>query len=79
MSRGSANPARAAGPRFVATHLGAVLACQGRTQVWLAARLGRSPAAVSLIVAGARTVDRATGEQIAALLGVPFFLLFALG
>ncbi|MEZ4563021.1 MAG: hypothetical protein R2853_09815 [Thermomicrobiales bacterium] len=43
MSRGSANPARAAGPRYVATHLGAVLACQGRTQVWLAARLGRFP------------------------------------
>ena len=65
-------------PRSVATHLEAVLQCRGRKQGWLVAHLGVSAAAVSLLVAGARTVDRATGERIAALLGVPFSLLFAL-
>lgn len=66
-------------PRYVATNLDAVLACQGRKQCWLAGRLGFSAAYLSLIVGGERTVDRATGERIAALLGVPFFLLFTLG
>ena len=64
-------------PRSVATHLEAVLQCRGRKQGWLVAHLGVSAAAVSLLVAGARTVDRATGERIAALLGVPFFALHA--
>ena len=65
--------------RYVATHLGGGLEGQGRKQCWLAARLGGAGGYVSLIIAGERTVDRETGERIAALLGVPFFLLFALG
>jgi transcriptional regulator with XRE-family HTH domain len=65
--------------RYRATHLGAVLECQGRKQRWLAERLGVSGGYISLIVAGERTVDRAQGEQIAALLDVPFFLLFKIG
>jgi len=65
--------------RYRATHLGDVLESQGRKQRWLAERIGVSGGYVSLIVAGERTVDRATGERIAALLDVPFFLLFALG
>ena len=65
--------------RYVATHLGAVLESQGRKQCWLAGRIGVSGGYVSLIVAGERTVDRATGERIASLLGVPLYLLFALG
>jgi transcriptional regulator with XRE-family HTH domain len=65
--------------RYVATHLGDVLESQGRKQCWLAGRIGVSGGYVSLIIAGERTVDRETGERIAALLGVPFFLLFALG
>ncbi len=65
--------------RYLATHLGDVLQSQGRKQRWLAERLGVSGGYVSLIIAGERTVDRETGERIAALLDVPFFLLFALG
>ena len=65
--------------RFRATHLGAVLECQGRKQRWLAERIGVTGGYVSLIIAGERTVSRAQGEQIAALLDVPFFLLFTLG
>jgi transcriptional regulator with XRE-family HTH domain len=65
--------------RYVATHLGAVLESQGRKQCWLAGRIGVSGGYISLIIAGERTVDRATGERIAALLGVPFFLLFTIG
>jgi transcriptional regulator with XRE-family HTH domain len=63
----------------MATHLGDVLESQGRKQRWLAERIGVSGGYVSLIIAGERTVDRETGERIAALLDVPFFLLFALG
>ena len=63
----------------MATHLGDVLECQGRKQRWLADRIGVTGGYVSLIIAGERTVDRAQGEQIAALLDVPFFLLFTLG
>jgi transcriptional regulator with XRE-family HTH domain len=73
MSRGEANR------RYVATHLADVLESQGRKQCWLAGRIGVSGGYVSLIIAGERTVDRETGERIAALLGVPFFLLFTLG
>jgi transcriptional regulator with XRE-family HTH domain len=65
--------------RYMATHLGAVLESQGRKQCWLAERIGVSGGYVSLIIAGERTVDRETGERIAALLDVPFFLLFTLG
>jgi transcriptional regulator with XRE-family HTH domain len=65
--------------RYRATNLGAVLESQGRKQRWLAERIGVSGGYVSLIIAGERTVDRTQGEQIAALLDVPFFLLFSLG
>ncbi len=65
--------------RYLATHLGDVMEAQGRKQRWLAERIGVSGGYVSLIIAGERTVDRATGERIATLLDVPFFLLFALG
>jgi transcriptional regulator with XRE-family HTH domain len=65
--------------RYLATHLGDVLESQGRKQCWLAERIGVSGGYVSLIISGERTVDRETGERIAALLGVPFFLLFSLG
>ena len=70
---------RATGDRYLATNLGHVLESQGRKQCWLAERVGVSGAYVSLIVGGERTVDRATGEHMATLLDVPFFLLFTLG
>lgn len=65
--------------RYVATHLGEVLDAQGRKRTWLAARAGVTGGYVSLVIAGERTVDRGMGERIAALLDVPFFLLFELG
>jgi transcriptional regulator with XRE-family HTH domain len=73
MSRSSGNQ------RYTATYLGDVLETQGRKQRWLAERIGVSGGYVSLIIGGERTVDRETGERIAALLDVPFFLLFSLG
>jgi hypothetical protein len=67
------------GDRYVATNtLDAVMTAQGRKQAWLAARLGVSTSLLCLIIGGARTVDRARGDLIAATLGVPFGLLFKL-
>lgn len=45
-------------------------------QSWLARQLGVTPAAVNRWVKGERTIDRANAERIAALLGIPFYLLF---
>src|SRR3954453_6864269 len=65
--------------RYVATaNLAAVLEVQGRKQAWLARRLGISTSLLCLIIGGAKTVDRARGQQIADALGVPFRLLFKL-
>jgi plasmid maintenance system antidote protein VapI len=51
---------------------------QGRRQTWLAAKLGVHKSLITHIVVGRRTVDRQTGERIAELLDVPFFVLFDL-
>jgi hypothetical protein len=62
--------------RYRATGLGKVLEEQGRKRRWLARRVGISEPYLSRIIAGDKTIDRARGERIGALLGVPFFLLF---
>lgn len=64
--------------RYRATHLGEVLLEQGRKRSWLAERAGVTGSYVTMIIAGERTVDQVLGERIAALLDVPFFLLFEL-
>jgi transcriptional regulator with XRE-family HTH domain len=64
--------------RYRATHLGEVLEEQGRKRSWLAERAGVTGSYVTMIVSGERTVDQVLGERIAALLDVPFFLLFEL-
>jgi transcriptional regulator with XRE-family HTH domain len=65
--------------RYVATDaLEAVLEEQGRKRRWLADRIGVSESWISHVLAGRHTVDREQGERIAATLGVPFFVLFAL-
>ena len=64
--------------RYRATHLGEVLEGQGRKRSWLAERVGVTGGYVTMIISGERTVDQVLGEQIAALLDVPFFLLFEL-
>lgn len=64
--------------RYAATGLAAVLAEQGRKQAWLAERSGVSEAFISRLLRGTLTVDRAQGERMASLLGVPFFVLFEL-
>jgi hypothetical protein len=67
------------GERYMATaNLDAVLIAQGRKQSWLAERLGVSSSLLCLIIGGAKTVDRARGQQIADALGVPIGLLFKL-
>lgn len=62
--------------RYRAVRLGEVIDAQGRKRRWVADRVGMSEAYLSMIISGERTVDRAQGERICALLGVPFFLLF---
>lgn len=65
--------------RYVATDaLKAVLDEQGRKRRWLAERIGVSESSISHVLAGRDTVDREQGERIAGILGVPFFVLFAL-
>lgn len=64
--------------RYRATHLGEVLDGQGRKRSWLAERVGVTGGYVTMIISGERTVDQVLGERIAALLDVPFFLLFEL-
>lgn len=64
--------------RYRATHLGKVLDEQGRKRSWLAERAGVTGGYVTMIISGERTVDLVLGERIAALLDVPFFLLFEL-
>ena len=62
--------------RYRATGLSKVMEEQGRKRRWLARRVGISEPYLSRIIAGDKTIDRARGERIGALLGVPFFLLF---
>ena len=65
--------------RYAATDaLDAVLQEQGRKRRWLADRIGVSESWSSHVMAGRHTLDRDQGERIAAILGVPFFVLFAL-
>lgn len=64
--------------RFLAKGLGDVMDEQGRKRRWLADRIGVSESYLSMVISGGRTVDRALGERIGSLLGVPFFLLFEL-
>ena len=65
--------------RYVATGaLEAVLEEQGRKRRWLADRIGVSESWISHVLAGRHTVDRTQGERVAGILGVPFFVLFAL-
>jgi hypothetical protein len=53
-----------------------VLDAQGRRQDWLANQLSVSPATVNRWIRGNRTLDVRTGERVAAVLGVPFVLLW---
>lgn len=62
--------------RYQATGLHHTITRQGRKQRWLASVLGISESAMSKIVHGTRTVDRARGEAIAAYLDTPFDSIF---
>jgi hypothetical protein len=62
--------------RYRATELGQVIDAQGRKRRWVADRVGISESYLSRIIAGEKTIDRARGERIGSLLGVPFFVLF---
>lgn len=65
-----------ASERFVATGLGPVLDERGIKSAWLARRVGVSRGHMTNVVKGRRTVGRPAAETVAALLGVPLFLLF---
>lgn len=64
--------------RYRATNLGEVMQAQGRRQTWLAAQLGVHKSLITHILKGRRSVARDSGERIASLMGVPFFVLFEL-
>lgn len=64
--------------RFRATHLEDVLESQGRSKAWLGRQIGVHRSMVVHIAKGRRPVDERTGERVASLLGVPFFVLFEL-
>lgn len=63
--------------RYDGTRLGPLLADRGIMRAWLAGRLGVSRSHVTHVVAGRRTLDRATAERAAALLGVEFGEVFS--
>lgn len=65
-------------PRYIATNLGKSLESKGLKQSWIARQLGVSKSLMSKVVSGDRSVDQMTAEKIAALVGVPLFLLFEL-
>lgn len=65
-------------PRYRATNLETVMTQQGRRGVWLAEQLGISRSRMTHIVKGRRMIDQDRAIRTAALLGVPFSLLFVL-
>lgn len=62
--------------RYAGTKIKVVLDEQGRRQDWLADQVGVAPATVNRWIKGSRTVDVRNAQKIAAVLGVPLFLLF---
>lgn len=62
--------------RFRSKNLGATLVSQGRKGRWLAAQVGVSESSISRLMSGKQTVEERTAQQIAVILGVPFFVLF---
>lgn len=64
--------------RYQARELAAVLASQGRKSVWVADRIGMSESLFCHVMAGRRTVTRDMAMQIADILDVPIWSLFAI-
>lgn len=64
--------------RYRATALSQVLRDQGRHQKWLASRVGMTEATLSRVVNGISRIEAGKAGQIAAILGVPLFLVFEL-
>lgn len=65
-------------PRYHGQKIAPLLAAQGRRKDWLAERAGISPAQLSRLIGGTRTVDERTAQRIAEALQVPLFLAFDL-
>lgn len=64
--------------RYLATNLGAVMAQQGRQNVWLAERLGVSRSFITMVINGRRTISGELASKIASTFDLPLFLLFEL-
>ena len=62
--------------RYTAGRLGDFLAAQGRSQRWLAGQVGVSESLLSHVRKGRKSLNRATAERVAGILGVPFAMLF---
>lgn len=62
--------------RYSGIKMGQTIRTRGLRFDWFAQQLGVSKSAVSKWVNGHQTMDRATALRAAALLGVPFDLLF---
>lgn len=62
--------------RYDAALLAKFLRDSGRKQRWLAEQIGTHESLVSEWVNGRRTISERRARQVAAVLGVPFYLLF---
>jgi plasmid maintenance system antidote protein VapI len=69
--------AHMAEPRYRAETVAQTIKAQGRSVTWLARQIGVSRGYTSDVVHGRYTVKRDFAERIAAALGMPFFLAFA--
>lgn len=62
-------------PTYNGARLGEILKEQGRTQRWLARRVGVSDALLSLIISGQRTFSPPLAQKVALTLNLPLFFL----
>lgn len=64
------------GFHYRATNLKAVILSQGKTKRSVAAQVGVSESHFHRVAEGERLITKAKAEEIAAVLGIPLFLLF---
>lgn len=62
-------------PTYNGARLGEILKEQGRTQRWLAKRIGVSDALLSLVISGQRTFTPEAAARVATTLNLPLFFL----
>lgn len=64
--------------RYRATHLNEFLREQGRSQRWLASKIGVHESYLSRVLSGQKTLSEDQAERVSLILGTSLFLLFEL-